>query len=45
MTKKESIDKCLKSYGFNTLEEATSFVKSNGIDVDKEVTMQLKHTI
>ncbi len=37
MTKKESIDKCLKSYGFNTLEEATSFVKSNGIDVDKEV--------
>ena len=37
MTKKESIDKCLKSYGFNTLEEAISFVKSNGIDVDKEV--------
>ncbi len=37
MTKKESIDKCLKEYGFSSLEEAISFVKSNGIDVDKEV--------
>ena len=37
MTKKESIDKCLKKYGFSSLEEAISFVKSNGIDVDKEV--------
>lgn len=37
MTKKESIDKCLKEHGFSSLEEAISFVKSNGIDVDKEV--------
>ena len=37
MTKKESIDKCLKEYGFSSLEEAISFAKSNGIDVDKEV--------
>ena len=37
MTKKESIDKCLKEYGFSSLEEAISFVKSNVIDVDKEV--------
>lgn len=37
MTKKESIEKTLKEYGFSSLEEAISFVKSNGIDVDKEV--------
>ena len=37
MTKKESIEKSLKEYGFSSLEEAISFVKSNGIDVDKEV--------
>ena len=36
-TKKESIEKCLKKYGFNNLEEVVSFVKSKGIDVDKEV--------
>lgn len=37
MTKKESIEKTLKEYGFSSLEETISFVKSNGIDVDKEV--------
>ena len=37
MTKKESIEKCYKSYGFESLKSVTQFVKSNGIDVEKEI--------